>query len=74
MKPGDLVVVEATGTVASMSQNGKIGLILNFWVTPDYLGGDIFVDVLVDGVKMSFHSDELRLIEEIKNDVKHEQE
>ena len=66
MKPSDLVVVEATGTVASMSQNGKIGLILNFWVTPDYLGGDMFVDVLVDGVKMNFHRDELQDLEDVE--------
>ena len=66
MKPSDLVVVEATGTVASMSQNGKIGLILNFLVTPDYLGGDMFVDVLVDGVKMNFHRDELQDLEDVE--------
>jgi hypothetical protein len=74
MKPGDLIVIKATGTVAAMAQNGKVCLVTSVWETPSYLGGDTFVDVLVDGVKMSFHRDELRLIEEIKNDVKHEQE
>jgi len=66
MKPGDLVIVEATGTVASMSQNGKIGVVIETWTSPGYLGSDEYVDVLIEGIKMSFFRAELRLIEDNK--------
>jgi len=59
MKPGDLVLISAAGTSAARAQNGKIGLVTNLWHAPDYLGGDTYLDVLVDGINMSFMSDEV---------------
>lgn len=64
MKPGDLVVIKATGTVAAMAQNGKVGLVTSIWEAPSYLGGDTYVDVLVDGVVMNFHRDDLCELED----------
>jgi len=64
MKTGDLVVIKATGTVAAMAQNGKVGLVTNVWDVPNYLGGDTFVDILVEGVVMNFHRDELQDLED----------
>jgi hypothetical protein len=66
MKPGDLVVIKATGTVATMAQNGKFGLVTNVWEAPSYLGGDIFVDILVEGVVMNFHRDEIQDLEDVE--------
>ena len=66
MKTGDLVVIKATGTVAAMAQNGKVGLVTSIWEAPSYLGGDIFVDILVEGVVMNFHRDELQDLEDVE--------
>ena len=66
MKTGDLVVIKATGTVAAMAQNGKVGLVTNVWDVPNYLGGDTFVDILVEGVVMNFHRDELQDLEDVE--------
>ena len=64
MKPGDLVIVNATGLAGEMKYNGKIGFVIEAWTSPGYLGCDEYVDVLIDGIKMSFFRDELRLIED----------
>ena len=64
MKPGDLVKVNATGLAAEMSQNGKIGFVIDAWTAPSYLGCDEYVDVLIEGIKMSFYRDELCAIED----------
>ena len=64
MKPGDLVQIHAKGTVAAMEQNGKIGLVTNSWTSPGFLGGDTYLDVLVDGIVMSFGSDEVREVDD----------
>jgi hypothetical protein len=47
-----------------MEQNGKIGLVTNSWTTPGFLGGDTYLDVLVDGIVMSFGSDEVREVDD----------
>ena len=66
MKTGDLVVIKATGTVAAMAQNGKVGLVTDVWEAPSYLGGDTFVDILVEGVVMNFHRDEIQDLEDVE--------
>jgi hypothetical protein len=40
--------------------------VIDIWTSPGYLGGDEYVDVLIEGIKMSFYRDELRLIEDNK--------
>jgi hypothetical protein len=64
MKPGDLVIVDATGLAGRMKYNGKIGLVIETWTSPGYLGSDEYVDALIEGIKMSFFRAELRLIED----------
>lgn len=60
MGVGDIVLIRCTrGTIFAMEQNGKLGLVVDRWESPSYLGGDVFLDVMVDGVKMSFVEDEL---------------
>lgn len=66
MKPGDLVIVDAIGLAGEMKYNGKIGVVIETWTSPGYLGGDEYVDVLIEGIKMSFFRAELRLIEDNK--------
>lgn len=63
MKPGDLVIVDA---ILLAEYNSKIGFVIDIWTSPGYLGGDEYVDVLIEGIKMSFYRDELRLIEDNK--------
>lgn len=64
MKPGDLVIVNAIGLAGEMKHNGKIGFVIETWTSPVYLGGDEYVDVLIEGIKMSFFRAALRLIED----------
>ena len=64
MKPGDLVIVDATGLAGEMKHNGKIGFVIDTWTSPGYLGSDEYVDVLIEGIKMSFYRDELRLVKD----------
>lgn len=64
MKSGDLVRVNAIGLAGEMKYNGKIGFVIDAWTSPGYLGGDEYVDVLIDGIKMSFYRAELHLIED----------
>jgi len=64
MRPGDLVVVDATGLAGEMKYNGKFGVVIETWTSPGYLGSDEYVDVLIGGIKMSFFRAELRLIED----------
>ena len=66
MKPGDLVIVNAIGLAGEMKHNGKIGFVIEAWTSPSYLGSDEYVDVLIDGIKMSFYRDELYAIEDDK--------
>ena len=66
MKPGDLVIVNAIGLAGEMKYNGKIGFVIEAWITPGYLGGDEYADVLIEGIRMSFFRDELRLIKDDK--------
>lgn len=66
MKPGDLVIVNAIGLAGEMKHNGKIGFVIETWTTPGYLGGDEYVDVLIEGIRMSFFRAELHLIEDDK--------
>ena len=54
MKPGDLVIVDATGLAGEMKHNGKIGVVIETWTSLGYLGGDEYVDALIEGIKMSF--------------------
>ena len=64
MKPGDLVIVNAIGLAGEMKHNGKIGFVIETWTSTSYLGGDEYVEVLIEGIKMSFFRAELRLIED----------
>ncbi len=64
MKPGDLVIVDANGLASEMKYNGKIGVVIETWTSPGYLGGDEYVEVLIEGIKLSFFRAELRLIED----------
>lgn len=64
MKPGDLVVVDAIGLAGEMKYNGKIGFVIETWTSPGYLGGDEYVEVLIEGIKLSFFRAELRLVED----------
>ena len=66
MKPGDLVIVNAIGLAGEMKHNGKIGFVIDAWTSPSYLGGDEYVDVLIEGIRMSFFRAELHLIEDDK--------
>lgn len=66
MKPGDLVKVNATGLASEMRCNGKIGFVIDIWTSPGYLGGDEYIDVLIEVIKMSFFRAELHLIEDDK--------
>ena len=66
MRPGDLVIVDATGLAGQMKYNGKIGFVIETWTSPGYLGSDEYVDVLIGGIKMSFFRAELRLVEDNK--------
>jgi hypothetical protein len=66
MRPGDLVVVNAIGLAGEMKYNGKFGVVIETWTSPGYLGCDEYVDVLIEGIKMSFFRDELRLVEDNK--------
>lgn len=66
MKPGDLVIVNAIGLAGEMKHNGKIGFVIEAWTSPSYLGGDEYVDVLIEGIKMSLFRAELHLIEDDK--------
>ena len=66
MKRGDLVIVNAIGLAGEMKHNGKIGFVIEAWTSPGYLGGDEYVDVLIEGIKMSFFRAELRLIKDDK--------
>ena len=66
MKPGDLVIVNAIGLAGEMKHNGKIGFVIETWIAPGYLGGDEYVDVLIEGIRMSFFRAELHLIEDDK--------
>ena len=66
MKPGDLVIVNAIGLAGEMTYNGKIGFVIEAWTSPGYLGDDEYVDVLIEGIKMSLFRAELRLIEDDK--------
>ena len=66
MKPGELRVVNAIGLAGEMKHNGKIGFVIEAWTSPGYLGGDEYVDVLIEGIKMSLFRAELRLIEDDK--------
>lgn len=66
MKPGDLVIVDAIGFAGEMKHNGKIGFVIETWTSPGYLGSDEYVDVLIEGIKMSLFRVELRLIEDDK--------
>ena len=66
MKPGDLVIVNAIGLAGEMKYNGKIGFVIEAWTSPGYLGGDEYVDVLIEGIRMSFFRAELHLIEDDK--------
>jgi hypothetical protein len=49
-----------------MKHNGKIGFVIEAWTSPGYLGSDEYVDVLIEGIKMSLFRAELRLIEDDK--------
>ena len=64
MKPGDLVIVDAIGLAGEMKYNGKIGVVIETWTSPGYLGSDEYVDALIEGTKMSFFRAELRLVED----------
>jgi len=64
MKAGDLVIVDATGLAGEMKYNGKIGVVIETWTSPGYLGGGEYVDALIEGTKMSFFRAELRLVED----------
>jgi hypothetical protein len=64
VKPGDLVIVDANGLASEMKYNGKIGVVIETWTSPGYLGGDEYVEVLIEGIKLSFFRAELRLIED----------
>ena len=64
MKPGDLVIVDAIGLTGEMKYNGKIEFVIDTWTSPGYLGGDEYVEVLIEGTKMSFFRAELRLVED----------
>ena len=66
MKPGDLVIVDAIGLAGEMKHNGKIGFVIDTWTSPGYLGSDEYVDVLIEGIKMSFFRAELRLVKDNK--------
>ena len=66
MKRGDLVIVNAIGLAGEMKHNGKIGFVIEAWTSPGYLGSDEYVDVLIEGIKMSLFRAELRLIEDDK--------
>lgn len=66
MKPGDLVIVNAIGLAGEMKHNGKIVFVIETWTSPGYLGGDEYVDVLIEEIKMSFFRAALRLIEDDK--------
>jgi hypothetical protein len=63
MKPGDLVIVDA---ISLAEYNGKIGFVIDIWTLPGYLGGDEYIEVLIEGIKMSFYRDELRLVKDNK--------
>jgi hypothetical protein len=64
MKPGDLVIVDAIVLAGEMKYNGKIGFVIETWTSPGYLGGDEYVEVLIEGIKLSFFRAELRLVED----------
>ena len=66
MKRGDLVIVNAIGLAGEMKYNGKIGFVIEAWTSPGYLGGDEYIDVLIEGIKMSFFRAELCAIEDNK--------
>jgi len=66
MRPGDLIIVDATGLAGQMKYNGKIGFVIETWTSPGYLGSDEYVDVLIGGIKMNFFRAELRLVEDNK--------
>ena len=66
MKPGDLVIVDAIGLAGEMKHNGKIGFVIDTWTSPGYLGSDEYVDVLIEGIKMSLFRAELRLVKDNK--------
>ena len=61
MKPGDLVIVDA---ISLAEYNGKIGFVIDTWT--GVVACDEYIDVLIEGIKMSFYRDELRLIEDDK--------
>lgn len=64
MAVGDIVRIQAAGTLSAKEHNGKLGLVISYWTSPGYLGGDTYVDVLVEGIKMCFHADELQDVED----------
>ncbi len=64
MKRGDLVIVDANGLASEMKYNGKIGVVIETWTSPGYLGSDEYVDLLIEGIKLSFFRAELRLVED----------
>ena len=66
MKRGDLVIVNEIGLAGEMKYNGKIGFVIETWTSPGYLRSDEFVNVLIEGIKMSFFRAELHLIEDDK--------
>ena len=66
MKPGDLVIVNAIGLAGEMKHNGKIGFVIETWTPTVRLDSDEYVDVLIEGIKMSLFRAELRLIEDDK--------
>jgi hypothetical protein len=64
VKRGDLVIVDANGLASEMKYNGKIGVVIETWTSPGYLGSDEYVDLLIEGIKLSFFRAELRLVED----------
>lgn len=67
MKPGELVVVDSKIGLGprGMEQNGKAGLVIDVWTSGGVVGD--YVDVLIEGIKMSFYKSELRLLEEAQS-------